>query len=108
MAKVRTPPRTVTQRRQTTSTPARRHPRSSTSALFVPALLAHAFELVQIIDATGLIRYVSPAITRVLGYQPEEVQGKESASFVHSDDLPRLREAMADLLRQPGGSSAQG
>ncbi len=107
MAKVRTPPRTVTQRQQTTKTAARRHPRSPTSALFAPALLAHAFELVQIIDATGRIRYVSPTITRVLGYQPQAVQGKESASFVDPDDLPRLREVAADLLRQPSGSSAR-
>src|SRR5581483_1069213 len=68
---------------------------------FVQALQAQAFELVQIIDAAGIIRYVSPAVTRVLGYQPEEVHGKEYFSFVHPDDVPGLREAITALLRQP-------
>jgi PAS domain S-box-containing protein len=107
MAKVRTRPRKTQPRRRTTSTPARRRLRSPTSAAFTPALIAHALDLVHIIDATGTIRYVSPAITRLLGYQPEDVQGKDSFSFVHPDDIPRLRNATAEILRQPGGSSAR-
>src|SRR5262249_40319245 len=101
MAKVRSAPRKATQKRQTTHTPPRRRSPSPSPIPFTPALLAQAVDLVHIIDATGTIRYVSPAITRLLGYQPKDVQGKDSFGFVHPDDVQMLRLATADLLRHP-------
>ena len=42
------------------------------------------------IDTAGNFTYVSPAIERITGYQPEEIIGINYARFVHPDDLPTL------------------
>lgn len=102
MMKGRTPHSRTTQARRTTSTAVRRRVRPSASEVFSHALLVHALDLVYVMNATGTIRYVNPAITRLLGYQPADVQGYDTFSFVHPDDVPLLQEMMADILRQPG------
>lgn len=38
----------------------------------------------------GILRYVSPASSTVLGYQPEEMVGRSSAELVHPDDLVEI------------------
>ncbi|HET7746346.1 MAG TPA: ATP-binding protein, partial [Vicinamibacteria bacterium] len=44
----------------------------------------------------------SPALTRVLGYQPEELNGVDALSLVHPDDVPRARGHLADAVAHPG------
>jgi len=58
------------------------------------ALARNATDLVTIVDAEGLIRYVSPSVTALLGYQPSELEGTEGQSLVHPDDLPRFLETL--------------
>lgn len=55
-------------------------------------------DIVTVVDPDGTITYVSPAITRVLGYDPDELVGHEGYEFVHSDDQARTAEAM-DAVR---------
>jgi len=107
MAKVRTTSRKKTPQRRVTRPPSRSRAASPQTPTFTPALLAYALDLIHIIDATGTIRYVSPAVTRLLGYQPEDIQGHDSFQFVHPDDVSRLREATANILRQPGSAVRQ-
>lgn len=38
----------------------------------------------------GILRYVSPASSTVLGYQPKEMVGRSSAELVHPDDLVEI------------------
>ncbi len=45
----------------------------------------------------GTIAYVSPSITTVLGFTPEQVVGGAGAGGVHPDDLAGLRAALAQL-----------
>ncbi|WP_167568905.1 PAS domain S-box protein [Brevibacillus migulae] len=40
----------------------------------------------------GIIRYVSPAIRTVLGYEPEDVIGENNLDYYHEDDLKMLAE----------------
>jgi len=42
------------------------------------------------VDSNGRVAHVSPSITSVLGYEPEEWIGKEGFSWIHPDDLPNL------------------
>ncbi len=65
------------------------------------ALLQYSTDIVYIIDLDTSIQFASPAITHILGYQPEEVTGRKFVQFVHPEDLPRLQELLARLVSAP-------
>jgi PAS domain S-box-containing protein len=44
-------------------------------------------DLITLLDSTGKVRYASPAIRTVLGWQPEEVHGRRWAEDVHPEDV---------------------
>lgn len=43
-------------------------------------------DLVAVVASGGLVRYVSPSVKRICGYQPDEALGKSFLDFVHPDD----------------------
>ncbi len=67
--------------------------------------LSHALEQVRAImievGPDGQSVYVSPSITAVLGYSPEEVTDNIGWGFVHDDDMSQLVE-MSQTLRATG------
>ena len=65
------------------------------------SLIRNASDIVTLYEADGTVRYTSPALKRVLGYDPEERVGALSFELIHPDDVARAREAFADLLRRP-------
>ena len=65
-------------------------------------LVEHALDLIVIVGPGGVIRYVSPASTRLLGYSPEEVVGMSPERYEHPDDLTKLVQSRARALEQPG------
>jgi PAS domain S-box-containing protein len=50
------------------------------------SLISNATDLITILDADGVIHYESPPIQRILGYQREELQGRNAFQLVHPDD----------------------
>jgi PAS domain S-box-containing protein len=66
------------------------------------ALIESSFEITAITDGDGLIRYVSPTVHRILGYEPHELEGSTFAEFVHQDDLAELQESFALAVAQMG------
>jgi PAS domain S-box-containing protein len=60
-------------------------------------------DLITLLDPAGKVRYASPAVQTVLGWLPEEVQGRKWTDDVHPDDLAavdayfRSREAGAEV-----------
>jgi len=64
-------------------------------------ILAHASDLVLIVDETGTVDYVSPAVERVLGYDPEELQGTSAFELVHPADVARATDTLEALLDAP-------
>jgi PAS domain S-box-containing protein len=68
------------------------------------ALIEKSTDGVTLITAKGINRYASPAATRILGYTAEELFNTDAFQFVHPDDAPRMKEQLAELLKQPGGS----
>lgn len=70
-------------------------------------LADHMNDVVTRLDAAGRSRYVSPAVTALLGYRPAEMAGRAAQDFVHSDDRPALLEALARLASGPGGCTLQ-
>ena len=51
------------------------------------SLLRHAVDVVCIIDAGGFVRYASPAVEHVLGYDTETFCATHPFELVHPDDL---------------------
>jgi PAS domain S-box-containing protein len=66
------------------------------------ALIEHGSDSIVMIDTDNHILYVSPAVTAVEGYQPDELLGRPGTDFTHPDDLPVLATAFEKLLAQPG------
>jgi diguanylate cyclase (GGDEF)-like protein/PAS domain S-box-containing protein len=55
------------------------------------ALVQHASDIIMVIGADGLIRYVSPAFELVLGYPMETMVGRPGLDFAEPNDVARLR-----------------
>jgi PAS domain S-box-containing protein len=51
------------------------------------ALVEHASDLIYLANPDGTLRYVSPAVKRMLDYAPEELLGRRLLDFVHPDDV---------------------
>jgi two-component system cell cycle sensor histidine kinase/response regulator CckA len=66
------------------------------------SLIENTSDIISVLDADGVIRYLSPSVERVLGFQPAELVGTSGFDCFHPDDLSRARRAFAQTLRQPG------
>jgi PAS domain S-box-containing protein len=51
-------------------------------------------DLILIVDSTGVMVQVSPSAETILGYQPEEMIGRNAIEFMHPDDLESARREM--------------
>jgi PAS domain S-box-containing protein len=67
-------------------------------------LVEEVNDLATVVDTDGTITYVSPAVTRILGYEPDELVGHEGYEFVHPDDQERNANAMERVLSNPSKS----
>jgi PAS domain S-box-containing protein len=65
------------------------------------ALIEQSSDAIALIDPTGTILYASASTRRVLGYQPDDLVGKDGFSLVHPDDRERVLAALGDLLARP-------
>lgn len=64
-------------------------------------ILSHSSDYVLIVDGMGKVSYVSPAIERVMGYEPDEIIGLDSFETVHPDDIESAAEALAATIDNP-------
>ena len=60
------------------------------SEKFFRCLVENASDIVAVLDPHGVIRYANPAITKVMGYSPEEFVGKNMLDFIHEEDRQNL------------------
>ena len=70
------------------------------------ALVQHASDMISVLDADGIRRYVSPACERLLGFRPDELVGRHAAEIDHPDDAHLTHRFFADLARRPGEADA--
>jgi diguanylate cyclase (GGDEF)-like protein/PAS domain S-box-containing protein len=60
------------------------------------SLVRHASDLITVIGPDGTITYQSPSIERLLGYDPENMVGRQFDELLHSSDGDRVREMLAN------------
>ncbi len=63
------------------------------------ALTENASDLVLILDATGIYRYVSPSHQKILGYTAEELLGTSIFNLFTTEDLPAALISFTDSLK---------
>ncbi len=62
------------------------------------SLIENSSDLISIFAADGTTRYVSPSLTRILGYEPGERIGRRAFENVHPEDAPRVRESFEAVV----------
>jgi PAS domain S-box-containing protein/putative nucleotidyltransferase with HDIG domain len=65
-------------------------------------MIENSSDITALLDCDGSVRYTSPSIGRVLGYGDDELVGQNIFPLIHSDDLPRVKEALARAVKNPG------
>ena len=63
------------------------------------SLIEGALDLVAILDADGTYGYVSPSHEQASGFRPEELVGENGLDFLHPDDVPHMRQLLAEVIR---------
>jgi PAS domain S-box-containing protein len=58
-------------------------------------LAENASDLVVQTTPEGVVTWVSPSVTAVLGWRPDELVGRDGFDLVHPDDVARLRASVA-------------
>ena len=66
------------------------------------ALIENSFDAVCLLDADGVLRYASPAATRILGYSSHELIGRDACTLVLPEDWPLARQRLGELIALPG------
>lgn len=64
------------------------------------SIVQQSSDLIVLLDAGGLITYISPQSERVCGWRPEELVGRDPMTFTHEEDLPRLQVALGHVVQR--------
>jgi PAS domain S-box-containing protein len=65
------------------------------------ALIENAMDAIVVVRGDGSIGYGSPSIGRMLGYSPEEIVGPDGFRFAHPDDMPKVMDNFAEVMKGP-------
>ena len=66
------------------------------------ALIENGWDAISLADAAGKILYCSPAVTRILGFEIDEVVGRVWLEFIHPADHAAVESHLAEALARPG------
>lgn len=64
-------------------------------------LIEHSSDVILTLNDKGSILFVSPAVSGILGYHPEEVAGKDILEYIHPDDCPSAAAALLQAQKKP-------
>ena len=68
------------------------------------ALIEQSSDAIVLVDPNGMVLYTSPATTRLLGYTPDELVGRNAFELIHPDDLETTKAVLTAIVREPGKS----
>lgn len=61
-------------------------------------LLEHSVDVISVLNESGVIRFESHSIERMLGYSPVELVGESVFDYIHPDDRERTREIFFETI----------
>ncbi len=72
----------------------------------IETVIQNSSELVVVLDRTGVLRFLSPALGKLLGYRIEDRVGQSGFSLIHPDDRGEAIRAFTSLAATPGASTS--
>jgi PAS domain S-box-containing protein len=66
------------------------------------ALVEKSADAITLLAPDGAIKYISPSVTRILGFTPEEIAQAERFSMIHPDDRVHVQQLLAECMATPG------
>ncbi|SLN11858.1 Blue-light-activated protein [Oceanibacterium hippocampi] len=70
------------------------------------ALIENALDVIAILDRDGVIKFASPSVEVVTGFDPDELIGQNGLLFVHPDDRDEALERLIRLHSVPNATEA--
>jgi diguanylate cyclase (GGDEF)-like protein/PAS domain S-box-containing protein len=64
------------------------------SEAYFRSLVENARDVIHVINRDRTTRYITPSVTRLVGWDWEELIGRPATDLVHPDDLPRVLEIL--------------
>ena len=64
-------------------------------------LVEYSSDVVSIVDANGVFQDLSPAASRVFGYDPDDLVGEIGFEYVHPDDVEHAVETLFEAIADP-------
>jgi diguanylate cyclase (GGDEF)-like protein/PAS domain S-box-containing protein len=65
------------------------------------ALIENANDIIVILNAEGILQYVSPSFKRILGYCPENIINSQAIKLINPQDRPRIIRYFRKVLKRP-------
>ena len=75
--------------------------RQQTEARF-RSLVQNSTDVVMVVDADSTVRYVSPSVEGVFGYDPSELEGTKLTGLIHPDDKAPVLQFLTATSREGG------
>jgi diguanylate cyclase (GGDEF)-like protein/PAS domain S-box-containing protein len=66
------------------------------------SLVQNSSDIITILEQNGMICYESPSITRILGYDPDELLGHNAFDYIHPEDRDRTQAIFVKAMETPG------
>ena len=66
------------------------------------AMAQNAADVVAVLDGDGILRYVSPSVRPILGFEPEALIGTGIFEVVHHDERQKAKAMLSDLVASSG------
>jgi len=67
------------------------------------SLIEHSPDAISLIDPDGEVLYASASTTKVFGYQPEELVGRNGWDLIHPEDRHQSRQVLQQVFFEPPG-----
>jgi PAS domain-containing protein len=58
-------------------------------------LAENAYDAILVLNRDGVMRYVSPSVKRITGFEPGEMLGKNAFDLIHPDDRTGIMQTLA-------------
>lgn len=65
-------------------------------------LIENALDIITVLNYDGSIRYQSPSLKRILGYEPEELVRQDVFNYLHPDDIGVIKRKLMGVVESPG------